>query len=241
MLLAWRNLAARGVEKATGMPEGSLQSRPGPEVEQPSVARNLGEGVENIGEFMTGEAGLEGLAKAAKVTEMAQKYPLIARTLQMAKEHPVIAKMVSEGAKGAAVGGTQGAAKGAAEGKGGEEAAGGAAGGGMGGAAAAGIFETATPLAEAVAKKFGVGAEATKEAVQAARPGKRNYKFADDFLRAAPHLDEVNAFQPAKTIEDWADNAQAARESLYQNKIEPLVRHTCHRTPRGTEHCDGNS
>jgi hypothetical protein len=217
------NMLATGAEKLTGSPAGSLHATFQDNKEAPSVARDAGEGVENIGEFSMGMEGLEGLAKAAKITEMAGKYPLIARTLAMAKEHPVIAKILGETAKGATVGGAQGAVKGEAEGKAKEGAEGGALGGGFGAGFGATLAEAASPIAEGLAKKFGVGTSAVEDAKMGARPGKRNYRFADDFLRAAPHMDDVNALQPAKSVEDWADNAAMARESLYKQKIEPIV------------------
>ena len=192
------------------------------------VSQDIGEGVENIGEFAMGDLGLEGLAKAAKITEMAGKYPLIAKTLAMAKEHPVIAKILGETVKGATTGGAQGVVKGEAEGKAKEGLEGGALGGGIGGGAGAAIESAVTPLAEAVAQKAGIGTSATKDAVMGARPGKRNYRFAEDFLRAAPRIDDVEAQfakmgDPAKNVEDWADRAGAAREIVYKNKIQPLI------------------
>lgn len=217
------NLAASGMEHLTGAPAGSLHATAGPETEQPSIARDIGEGAENVGEFMAGETGLEGLAKAARITELAQKSRIIARTLELAKEHPVLAKMIGEGTKGAVVGGAQGAVKGAAEGNAKGEAEAGAVGGGAGGSLATGALEAVTPLAKEVAAKFGVGTSAITDAVRGARPGKRNYKFAEDFLRAAPYMDAENTVAPAKTVEDWADHIENARNKLYQTKIDPLV------------------
>jgi hypothetical protein len=81
-----------------------------------NASQTVGKGAEDVMEFMAGDEALSGLAKAAKLVEAADKYPLIARTLKAAKEHPVLAKMISEGGKGAVVGGAQGAVKGAAEG-----------------------------------------------------------------------------------------------------------------------------
>lgn len=221
------NALATGAEKLTGQPEGSLHATFADDREQPSVARDVGEGVENIGEFTAGIEGLEGLAKAAKITQMAKKYPLIAETLQMAKDHPVIAKILGESAKGATVGGTQGAVKGSAEGKTKEGAEGGAVGGGAGGMVAAAAAEAATPIAKMLGKTLGIGTSATEDAVRGARPGKRNYKFAENFERAAPYMDAENLNSPAKTIEDWADHTENARNNLYQQKIQPLVaKHT---------------
>jgi hypothetical protein len=166
---------------------------------------------------------LSGLAKAAKLVEAADKYPLIAKTLKAAKVHPVLAKMISEGTKSAVVGGAQGALKGAEEGDAVKGAEGGAVGGGLGGAVVGGAVEAATPLAQDLAKKFGIGTSAVEDATRGARPGKRNVRFAEDFLRSAPYVDAENAAAPAKSVEEWADHFDSARQKLYDQKIDPLV------------------
>lgn len=225
------NALATGAEKITGQPASSLHATFADDREKPSTARDIGEGIENIKEFGMGsgvvEEGMEGLAKATKLVDMAKRYPLIAETLQMAKEHPIIAKIMGESAKGATVGGAQGAVKGSAEGKTKEGAEGGAIGGGAGSVVATAAAEAATPIAKMLGKTLGIGTSATEDAVRGARPGKRNYKFAENFERAASYMDAENLNSPAKTIEDWADHTENARNNLYQQKIQPLVaKHT---------------
>ena len=188
-----------------------------------NAAQSVGGGAEDVMEFMAGDEALSGLAKAAKLVEAADKYPLIAKTLKAAKAHPVLAKMITEGTKSAVVGGAQGALKGAEEGDAAKGAEGGAVGGGVGGAVVGGAIEAATPLAKDLAKKFGVGTTAVEDATRGARPGKRNARFAEDFLRSAPYVDAENAAAPAKSVEDWADHYDAARQKLYDQKIDPLV------------------
>jgi hypothetical protein len=213
------NLLGRGVELATGAPKGSLQAT-SQETEQPSTARDVGEFGENAAEFMTGDAILDaGLTKAMNLVKASKASPLLTETLKVAQKHPLIARMIEGGAKSAAVGGAQGAAKGAAEEQAGAGAEGGLIGGAVGGAAA----ELATPIARAVGEKLGIGTSAVKDAQEALRPSKSNRDFAIKFERAAPYLDEMNQTAPPATMEDWAKNADAARENLYQKKIEPLI------------------
>jgi len=142
---------------------------------------------------------------------------------KFAESHPSLAKIVTNGIQSAIVGGGQGAVKGAAEGHTGQGAASGAIGGGVGGAVGSAAVETAAPIAKALGEKFGIGTTAVEDAVRGARPGKRNYRFAADFQRAAPYMDAENASAPAKTVEEWADNTEQAREKLYANKIQPIV------------------
>jgi hypothetical protein len=184
-----------------------------------------GEGglIENIGEFFVGDEALKGLSDASKITALAEKYPLVAKTMELAKDHPVMQKIILGALRAGAVGGAQGAVKGAAEGNAVKEAEGGALGGALGGGAGEAIAETAGAIAKPLAEKFGVGSDAIDDATRGARPGKRNYNFAKDFERAAPLMDKANAANPSKTIEEWADTTADARNDLYKNQIEPLV------------------
>jgi hypothetical protein len=222
------NLLNKGNRALAGGAGGDIPSLPvvqaGEDLQAHGAAQNIGEGVENIAEFAAGDEALSGLAKATRIAELAQKYPAIARTLAMAKEHPVLAKIIGEATKGATVGGVQGGVKGAQEGDATGGAVSGAIGGGVGGAGGAIVGETAGGIAKLLGEKFGVGTSAVEDAVKGARPGKRNVRFKDDFLRAAPYVDKVNAADPAKSVEDWADHFDTARENLYKNQIDPLVR-----------------
>jgi len=48
-------------------------------------------------------------------------------------------------------------------------------------------------------------------------------RFAEDFQKAAPLMDAEHQISPNKTLEDWADSADAARQKLWSTKIQPLV------------------
>jgi len=100
-----------------------------------NTAQSVGKGIEGIAEFAAGDEALEGAAKASKLVALAQKYPLIAKTLDMATAHPWLAKIITEGAKGATVGGAEGTVKGAQKNRPASGAAIGAATGGLTGAA----------------------------------------------------------------------------------------------------------
>lgn len=78
-----------------------------------NTAESVGKGLEGIAEFATGDEALSGLAKAHKFVALAQKYPSVAHVLNMASAHPWLAKIISEGVKGAVVGGAEGTVKGA--------------------------------------------------------------------------------------------------------------------------------
>ncbi|MGB9010630.1 MAG: hypothetical protein WCC18_18610 [Candidatus Acidiferrales bacterium] len=212
------NLAARGVEIATGQPKGSLQSTFQDNREQPSVARNIGEGAENVGEYITGDAALDaGLAKAGRLVSAAKNIPLVAETLEAAKNHPLIARMIESAAKGATVGGTQGAVKGSASQQTAAGAEGGAAGGALGGAAA----ETITPIA----RLFGLGGlDSTEAMIKAGRPNVNEGRtFATNVKRAMPLLVEADKAAPVKTVQDFVDLAHDTANNLWENTIAPQV------------------
>lgn len=78
-----------------------------------NTAQTIGKVGEGIAEFATGDEALEGLSKAHQLVSLAQKYPSIAHVLNMASQHPWLAKIITEGLKGATVGGVEGGVKGA--------------------------------------------------------------------------------------------------------------------------------
>ena len=189
-----------------------------------TAAESVGKGVEGIGEFFAGDEALSGVMKAAKIVELADKYPLIARTLKLAKEHPVIAKILAEGAKGGTVGAAQGAVKGAQQGDtvGGAESGG--AGGAIGGAAGTAVGESVGAIAKELGEKMGMVPNIDRDASIGMKPRKGNVKALDDFKQIAPQLDSLNQAEPAATTEEWANHAQAIREGVYQNTVEPLLK-----------------
>ena len=173
----------------------------------------IGSGIEGLAEFAAGDEAVTGLAKMAKIAKLAPE------VFDILEKYPKTAKLFMGGAKGAAVGGGQGAVKGAAEGKAGEEATAGMVGGGVGGA----VGETASEVAGALAKRFGVGTSAAEDAARGFKPAKRNYRFADDFQKAAPRIDAEAQVAKPQTLEDWADATDDARKKLWANEVQPLV------------------
>lgn len=229
------NAASEGVARVEGKPNwrdygsGTMADN----AEKPSIARGVGELGENMAEFSLGGEvldalkGLEflnGTAKAAKLTELATKYPMVGRMLAMSKEYPIIGKIMAESAKAAAIGGAQGAVKGASEGR----AEQGAVEGAEGGAAGAAIGETAGAVAQEIGKTMGIGTTAIEDATRGAKPNKRNLRFAEDFQRAAPYMDAENSADQAKSVEDWADHADAARQKLWTQQIQPIIDRHAH-------------
>lgn len=187
-----------------------------------NIGEQIGGGVEDIGEFLAGDAALEGLAKATKVVELADKYPIVAKTLKLAKDHPAIAKMITTTgniAKSAAIGGTQGAVKGAAEGKTAEEAEGGAIGGALGESAT----QIGAELLGAVGKRVGIGTTAEQDAMRGFKPGKRNMRFLDDFNTAAPILQADPAFRDAANVKDQVDAINDVRRNWWQTQVQPII------------------
>jgi len=206
-----KNLANKVLPNSMQIPDIPKEYR-----EERSTSERVGGFAEDVMEFIAGDEALKGLSLGDKLG-YAQKIA------KFAESHPSLAKIVTNGIQSAIVGGGQGAVKGAAEGHTGQGAASGAIGGGVGGAVGSAAVETAAPIAKALGEKFGIGTTAVEDAVRGARPGKRNYRFAADFQRAAPYMDAENASAPAKTVEEWADNTEQAREKLYANKIQPIV------------------
>lgn len=194
--------------------------RTGENLNTQGAAQGVGEGVENIAEFAAGDEALSGLAKAAKIVELGDKYPLIARTLKLAKEHPILAKIIGEAGKGAVVGGGQGAVKGAAEGKAAGEGVSGAVGGALGGAAGAGIAEGVRPLA----RILGLGGLTSAEAItKAGRPYVGEQNWEKNLQSVLPRLIEADKIAPVKTVGDFEDLAHDAANNLWKDEIQPQI------------------
>ena len=190
--------------------------------------------------------GLAGLAKATKIMEMAEKYPIVARAMAIAKDHPVMEKIITEadegakaekeakaartaqefavdaarsGVEGAAIGGTQGVVKGAARGDATKEGLAGGVGGLVGGP----LGETASELAGFLAKSVGIGTSATEDAMRSFKPNKRNLEFAEKFADAAPVIDAEPSFKKATEVADKVEAIDTARENWWQRKVKPWV------------------
>jgi hypothetical protein len=103
--------------------------------EETTTPEKIGGSATDALTYLAGEGELEGLAKATKIVDLADRFPVIAKTLELAKEHPVLSKLITAtkaAGKGALVGGVQGGVEGAAEDQGKEGAEGGAAFGALG-------------------------------------------------------------------------------------------------------------
>ena len=133
-----QTLVSEALNKIPGIGE-TLAPRAGIESEKASLAagthlegaaQHVGAGIEQVGEWMAGDAALQGLAKLGAVAKHAPEL------LELAERFPTTAKLLlSAGARGAAIGGTQAGVKAEAKGEDvGKAVAGGAAGGAVGGA-----------------------------------------------------------------------------------------------------------
>ena len=218
------NLLNKGNRVLAGGAGGDVPSLPvvkaGEDLNTHGAAENIGGGAENIAEFAAGDEALSGLARAAKIVELGDKYPLIKRTLDFAKVHPVIAKMITEGAKAGTVGAGQGAAKGAAEGNaiGGAEA--GAAGGALGSFIASGAAAGLLPLS----RILGLGGLTSAEALtKAGRPYVGEQNWAENLKKVLPRLVEADKINPVKTVGDFEDLAHDTADNLWKQEIQPQI------------------
>ncbi len=177
-----------------------------------NTAQKVGKVGEGIAEFATGDEALEGLAKATKFVQLADKYKDVAKALSIAKDHPWFAKMIAEGSKsaikGAIVGGAQGAIKGAQE----DNTAGGAEAGALGGGIGGGIGG----VVEGAAAKT----NPIKALEQAVRPtGRLGQDFADKAKLALPRLALEHAKTPITNLDELSDAAHEAASNLWKNEV----------------------
>jgi len=171
------------------------------------IGQNIGSLGESIAEWAGGDEVLKGLTKLAKVPEA---------VLALAEKYPKMAKLLTAGAKGAAVGGAQGALKeGSVEG-----AEHGAEGGAIGGAAGEAVGIVAKPLLKAV----GLGTSTVEDAMRAAQPGKRNVKFANDWATAQPRLvQELEEGGKFTDMGDAADRIGDVRRKIWSEEVMPAI------------------
>jgi hypothetical protein len=207
-----------GVKKLLPDQEPSYLKSSNPE----QTAGKIGE---SIAEFATGDEALEGLAKATKMVELGEKYPLVAKTLQLAKDHPWLAKMIAGTAKGATVGGAQGAVKGSAEGDATGGAVKGAVGGAVGGAIGSAIEPGATNPVDALTR--------------AVRPtGKLGQDFADKAALALPRLAAEHADTPITNLDELSDAAHKAATKLWNDEVVPQIQKHANETISGKSVAD---
>jgi hypothetical protein len=175
--------------------------------------QKVGEGAETIAEFSGGEEALGLLGKLGKVPTV---------LLELAEKYPKTAKLLMSMTKGATVAGGQGAVKESAPGGAGtlKGAEAGAIGGAVGGAGSELVGAVAKPVGEAM----GVGTSAEQDAMRAAQPGKRNYRFIEDWGLAKDRLvDELEQGGKFKDFQDAADRIGDVRQKLWNSEVKPAV------------------
>ncbi len=169
-----------------------------------------GKGVEEVGEWMAGDAALEGVARLAKIAKNAP------HLIEIIDHFPKASKAIMALGKGAAVGGAQGAVK--------EGSLEGAGHGAEGGALGAAAGEVVGAVAKPVLKSFGIGTSSIEDAMRAAQPGKRNIKFSEDWVTAQPRLaKELEEGGTFKDMGEAADRIGDVRRKLWTDEIEPAI------------------
>jgi hypothetical protein len=210
-----KNLANKVLPASAQIPDIPKEYR-----EERNAGEKVGGVVENIGEFAAGDEALKGLAKASKMVELADKYPIVAKTLEMAKTHPALTKIIASTTKAGLVGGGQGAVKGAAEGDAGREAL----AGGAGGALTAGTVEGVAQGLRPFARILGIGGLTANEALtKAGRPYVGETNWNENLDKALPRLVEANKTTPVKTVGDFEDLAHNAADNLWKKEIAPQI------------------
>lgn len=195
--------------------------------DQGSIGHTIGEGIEQVGEFATGEGLVSDFAKALtkypEIISLMERYPKASKLLleaSKAETESKAAKIGAATAKGAVVGGAQGAVKGAAQGEG---AAGGAEGGAEGGAIGGAAGESAGIILGDILKQFGVGTTAGQKGLQSLKPAKGNTRFLSDFQRAAPVIDANPEWKDAKDAQEGVDAIRTARQNWWAQEVQPWV------------------
>ena len=184
------------------------------------TAEMAGKGLEGIAEFATGDEALEGLSKATKLVALAKKYPAIAEVLNMAKSDKTLAKLITGGAKAAAVGGTQGLVKGAQKDNAVEGAAVGAGTAGV----TTGLTEAAPEIFNWMTRTAGLGGHTYNEAMTMA--GRPNVNEGQKFAAALDGAKDILATIPNKTVKtvgDFEDAVHDKADQLWQTQVMPLV------------------
>lgn len=182
------------------------------------VGRQLGD----AGTFAAGE-GL--VTKAGKMLEIAQRFPKLIALMELnPKAAGVLTKLVESdvaeaAAKNAIVGGAQGGVKASSEGKGaGKAAEFGALGGGILGGAAEGLFGGA----RAVGNKM-LGETPEEAFTLAGRPYARDVNWKRAAERGIPIIEQEAKKTPFKNFGEFVDLLDRTRQSIWDNKIQPII------------------
>lgn len=185
---------------------------------QDTTSEKIGNFAENVGEFATGEEMLKGMTRLAKLEELAQKSPTIAKIIENTPDF--IRKVIGSATKAATVGGAQGAVKGAAEG----DAVGGAEGGAIGGAIGGAAGETVGAVAKPIAEKLGIATSSEQDAMRAFRPNKRNQNFLQNWSTAKDRLSkEIGEDGSFKNLQDAADRMRDVRQNIWNDEVKPEI------------------
>lgn len=193
--------------------------------ERHGATEDLGNFAENVGEFAAGGEAVDALKGVSWIHKLS-KVPFL---LDIMEKYPKSTKALMNVAKSTTVGAGQGAVKGASEGQGDavlakvkaeQGAVSGAEGAAIGSTAAEGLGAVAKPLAQ----KVGLATEELDDATRALQPGKRNYKFAQNWSQAreriAAELDENGKFE---NMADAADRFRDVRQNLWNQEIKSEI------------------
>lgn len=195
--------------------------------EKNSPAEEFGGFIENLGEYASGEEALDGLTRIAKLEKLAKGSATISNILD--KTPDILKKVFKGAAKAGTVGGAQGAVKGASEGQGDaalavtkaeQGAKEGAAGAAIGSTVAEGVGAVAKPIAQ----KVGLATEELDDAARSLQPGKRNYKFAQNWAQARERISqEVEENGTFKNMQEAADRFRDVRTNLWNDEVAPAI------------------
>jgi hypothetical protein len=148
------NLLGRGVEIATGQPKGSLTATAQTPTNS-TAAQSVGEGAENVGEWVMGEEALKGLTELSGAGKYLKSAAAWSEYLKNSPKAVAAINLLGRLTGQAVIGGVQGGVKGAATG----EAAQGATEDAASGAAFGALGEGMSGLASKLPGKLATGIE----------------------------------------------------------------------------------
>lgn len=191
-----------------------------------NTTQSVGKGLEAAGEWMIpGLAEDTGATRAAKLVSLAKKYPILADTLNLATHHPWLAKIITEGAEGAATGGTIGAVKGAQQGQTAKGAATGAAVGGATGAAVAAAPMLMNPFRKATSTISDYASDIWKGAGKAQEPAQAAVREGAQAVLPTAQPQELRTVleHPIDTLESQASQNYKEMDVATDGKFQPNV------------------
>jgi hypothetical protein len=183
------------------------------------AAENIGALAENAAEWIGGEEGLKALSEVAQAGKFMKNAAMWQHFVENSPNAAKVVKALGRITESAGIGGAQGGVHGAAN----DNAAGGAIAGAVGGAAGGAVGEAVSAVAPKVASALGVGREPVDEMMKVAKPGKWDTDFTQNFLKAAPRINEASGGKPFKSVEDVADAALQAKNDLWNGEIHDAI------------------